>query len=502
MSIYNLGLKIWGSLTIFSITVSTMILLSVLNFQYPIISYLGGIGLILMTIFMVYYTIINIHTKQAIKIHEISDQTPEIAIIFPIYKEDTAILKKTIQSVIQQDYPLEKIKLFIANDAHRNEVKYLVDELQADYPDVSFHHVLPPAKNSPAREGEAKGGALNATLKEINQLYPNIEYIETRDCDDCVGDPLFLKKCLTYLAKNPKIGLVQTYKDVIDLEDIDYFDTRERFLQSYTLPGKIWLNSVFSLGSGVIYRNQALLDAKGFDSWNVCEDVTTSFNIIKNGWQSQALDVVGARAQAPTTDMGNFLKQRPDWALDSLRILFFLKPNGLTLKQRLGFNTKGVKDLFFPLATLSVGLSLGLSLIIGYPLFLEIPLIAYFAIFSASIFQLLVFKGDWVFYLRHKVLEFALLFENIKMVGLAIKNGKHKKPKYIVTRKTAIHKSYLNLCYPHVLLLIFFIISITMGLFNNISGQQNLIFIVIIYWSLNLIGVIRLALYQPKRRVI
>ena len=496
--LYNTLLKIAGISAIVLLVLATCLLLSHLNFHYAIFAYLCGFAIVIGAIFFTYFIIVNLHSSNPIRVDQLSPDTPEVAMIIPIYNEDINFLKVTLDSIIQQNYPLDKIKLLIANDAHREDIATLITVVQSAYPQLSFYHILPPPKSSPARQGEGKAGALNAAWMEVCDRFPQIEYIETRDCDDRVGDPQFLRKCTTYLMDEPNVGLVQTYKQTELIDESDPFDTQEVFLQSYVLPGKITLGGVFSLGSGVVYRQQALVDAGGFDAWNMVEDVTTTVHILQKGWTSQALDLVGVSTQAPVTDLENFLKQRSVWSLDALRFVFFADLSGLSLKQRLAFCTKGIKELLYPTSVFLFNVTIAMSLIVGEPMFLSVPPITFIAIAFMTLFELFVLKGNVSFAWKHKTLEFALLFANLKMIWVAIVNGKDKKPKYIVTRKTAQHQSYLRYCRWHIVLLILLFIGIFRVSVAGTIPEHSILFAAAIYWSLRIIDVLGLALYQPR----
>jgi cellulose synthase (UDP-forming) len=497
---YNALLKITGIVAITTIIVATLSLLPQINLHYSVLAYLCELGVVISAMFFTYFTVVNIHADRPAKVEQLSSKTPEVAIIIPIYNEDIHFLKETVDSIVQQDYPVDKMKLFIANDAHREEITKFTSIIQSLYPKLSCYHVLPPPKDSPDREGEAKAGALNAAWRVVRNLFPDIEYIETRDCDDCVGHSQFLRQCTTYLINHPTVGLVQTYKETKLTDESDPFDTREVFLQSYVLPGKIALGGVFSLGSGVVYRQQALADAGGFDAWNMVEDVTTTVHILRKGWTSQALDLVGVSTQAPVTDLENFLKQRSVWSLDALRLVFFADLSGLNFKQRLAFCTKGIKELLYPTSVLLLNVAITTSLIIGEPMFLTVPPMTFVAIAAMAVFELLTLKGNIFFAWKHKTLELALLFANLKMIWVAIVNGRDKKPKYVVTRKTAKHQSYLRYCRLHIALLVLLLIGIVRAISTGIALENSILlfFVSAIYWSIRLVNVIRLALYQPS----
>ncbi|MTJ15173.1 hypothetical protein FJR11_21900 [Anabaena sp. UHCC 0187] len=84
------------------------------------------------------------------------------------------------------------------------------------------------------------------------------------------------------------------------------------------------------------------------------------------------------------------------------------------------------------------------------------------------------------------------------MVWVAIVNGRNKKPKYVVTRKTAKHQSYLRYCRLHIALLILLIMGIVRVISTGIALEHSIFLVAAIYWSIRLVDVMRLALYQPQ----
>ncbi|MFM6344805.1 MAG: hypothetical protein ACKPFK_06610, partial [Dolichospermum sp.] len=201
-------------------------------------------------------------------------------------------------------------------------------------------------------------------------------------------------------------------------------------------------------------------------------------------------------SQAPVIDLENFLKQRSVWSLDALRLLFFANLSGLNLKQRLAFCTRGIKELLYPTSVLILNVAIGISLIVGEPMFLTVPPITFVAIGAIFIFETVSLKGNMVFGWKHKTLEFALLFANLKMIWVALVNGKNKKPKYVITRKTAKYESYLRYCVFHIALLILLVMGISRVLITGTVGEHGIFFLAAIYSSIRIINVIRLALYQ------
>jgi hypothetical protein len=180
-----------------------------------------------------------------------------------------------------------------------------------------------------------------------------------------------------------------------------------------------------------------------------------------------------------------------------MRILLFFNKSGLTLKQKIAFCTRGIKDLIYPAAVLLFSITISGSLVLGEPMFVEVPWIVPIAIAAHALFSLTLFKGDWAFAWKSKTLEWSLIFANIKMAWLTIVNGKAKKPHYVVTRKTSQHQFHLDHCRFHILWFVFILIGIMRSIVTSTAIHQGLFFITAILWELRLIAVISLAFYKP-----
>lgn len=123
---------------------------------------------------------------------------PWVACIVPTCGEPLGITERTLRSVLEQDWPHERLVLLLSDDAARPETRSLVVELAADYSLATLRHLYPPSQGNPARRGQAKAGNLNASLDWLDAQValgslPKCPVVETRDADDEVGDPRFLR---------------------------------------------------------------------------------------------------------------------------------------------------------------------------------------------------------------------------------------------------------------------------------------------------------------------
>ena len=79
--------------------------------------------------------------------------------------------------------------------------------------------------------------------------------------------------------------------------------------------------SAFSLGSGTVYRIEALLDVGGLEEDTVTEDIATSVLLHEHGWISAYADFFGIWYGEPPTDATAYVKQQGRWSLGGFQLL-------------------------------------------------------------------------------------------------------------------------------------------------------------------------------------
>jgi cellulose synthase (UDP-forming) len=220
--------------------------------------------------------------------------------------------------------------IYILDDGDRDEIKALADKYNVQY--------LRRDENT-----NYKAGNLNNALKNSFG-----EFILVLDADQIVN-PNIAKDLLGHFIHDPKLAIVTT-KQHFDVPKNDF--NHQRMFYEYMQPGKNSDNAAFSCGSGVFYRRSALEEVGGFQTWNIVEDVYTTYVMHSTGYKSLYINKSYTTGLAPT-DLPTIYKQRGTWALDTLRI--FLKKNpllqkGLSFKQRLHYFEICIVYLFPALA--------------------------------------------------------------------------------------------------------------------------------------------------------
>ena len=365
-------------------------------------------------------------------------QEPVVLTLVPTYGEPDWMVRRTAESVLRQDWPLDKLRLIISDDAHSAAILDVAVRLATEYPAARILYHRPPRHGTPERPGDAKAGNLNSALALGYAAFPEVTVVETRDADDEVGDRQFLRRVVAELLSDAPIAFVQTIKDA-RVSRGDPFGNREINFYHGLMLGKHAANAVFPCGSGLVWRGAAL-DAIGrFPIWNLVEDLQSGVEALSRGWRGSYVPIVGAVAQHAPEDIPNVYKQRGTWAIDTLRLLFWRGLRGLNWRQRLHFIEMGLFYLYGFSALLNL-LSQAITLIFRiYPLeYAQDTYGVRFWVYALSIEAFLFllcgrlpYRALW----RMRQVWLGLAPVYVRAAIVALLSGPHRKPVYRVTRK-------------------------------------------------------------------
>jgi cellulose synthase (UDP-forming) len=364
---------------------------------------------------------------------------PMVGVIIPTCGEPIPMVLRTIVSMFEQDWPADRMVVVISDDGHDRELEAAV----AAYP-VMYH--APPPRWAPGRGGAAKAGNLNSALVFLDEAYPELAYVETRDADDELASRGFLRQVIGQLEADEQLAYVQTIKEA-QVSAGDPFNNREAIFYRGQMLGRNAANAVFPCGSGVVWRRSALQQIGEFPTWNLVEDLQSGVEALCRGWRGLYLPIVGAVPQHSPEDVPNLYKQRGTWALDTVRLVLWRGLRGMTLRQQSHF----LELLLFYLSSFTV--------------------LVYVPAIAASLLGYVVFDSGTVSFLAHMLpmviaMEVWLIALNypyndrrrrqrglyrdlwrvrtmwaglapvfMKATILAVVNGPDRKPVYKVTRK-------------------------------------------------------------------
>jgi cellulose synthase (UDP-forming) len=360
---------------------------------------------------------------------------PEVAAVIPTYGEPIEVLARVVRSVAALDYPREKLHILISDDGRRPEVEILARRCG-----VGYCH---------GPRLDAKAGNLNQAVARIRAEHPTCDLILTQDADDVLA-PGFLKAVLGYFA-DPLVAFVQTPKDC-EVPEGDLFGNRERIFYDSLQVGRNGANASFACGSGVVWRISAVEAVGGFSTWNLVEDLTTSYLLHRAGFSSRYHNEVFSVGLAPD-DIPGILKQRGTWAVDTLRLFFFDNPllcsGRLSLRQRLQYMEQGLFYLSSAIVTPLLFLVPVLALLSGQFIQDQGTIALLWSLVTAANLYYYSVLSDgrpadtwrtWQYIVGHSPTY-------IRAILVAL-GSRARKPQYVVTRKTRASGFYGSLLWP------------------------------------------------------
>lgn len=393
---------------------------------------------------------------------------PVVAVVIPTCGEAVPMILRTVRSVMDQDWPADKLVVVVSDDGHNPELEAALRGTGATY-----HS--PPARFAPGRDGAAKAGNLNSALELLDRDHPEVGLVETRDADDEVGSHSFLREVVGQLVHDEGLAFVQTIKEA-QVSSGDPFNNRESMFYRGQMLARNAANAVFPCGSGVVWRREALRDIGEFPTWNLVEDLQSGVEALRRGWRGLYLPIVGAVGQHAPEDVPNVYKQRGTWAIDTVRLLVWGDLRGLGLRQRAHF----VEMLLFYLNAFTVVVyvpSVALSLL-GW-----VPLRDSGTAYLAHMLPMVLATEVWLLVVNHpygdrrgrqrrpirtlwqvRIMWTGMAPVYMKATVQALVGGRSRKPVYRVTRKVDDHRWHWWSTLPQALILVGVVVAMVVAL--------------------------------------
>ena len=292
-------------------------------------------------------------------------QAPSVDIFVTVCGEPLAVVERTLRAAAAIEWPGPRA-VYVLDDGGSDAVK-------AEALACGFVYRSRVESNVPLEN--AKAGNLNFGLENTDG-----ELVLVLDADQ-VADPRMLHVLAGYM-RFPEVGFIQSRQFYIVPEGDPFFNLDRVFYEAVQL-GYDDRDNAISCGSGVLYRRAALNDAGGFASWNLVEDLTTSYQLHSRGWKSFYYPHAVSLGLAPA-DIWGVYRQRGQWALDTMRLFFWDNPlfkRGLPWQGRMSY-------LVIPLTYLGAGFV--------FPFLLVIPLWTYLtggSVLADSEIEFALFRG-------------------------------------------------------------------------------------------------------------
>jgi exo-beta-1,3-glucanase (GH17 family)/cellulose synthase/poly-beta-1,6-N-acetylglucosamine synthase-like glycosyltransferase len=235
---------------------------------------------------------------------------PKVSLHLPCYNEPPEMVKLTMDSLNQLDYPNFEV-LVMDNNTRDPEVWKPVQEYCATLGErFKFYHL--------GKWPGAKAGALNFALTQTD---PEAEIIGVIDSDYQVSAD-WLKVLVPYF-ENAKVGWVQApqdhrewqsdlFKESINWEYAGFFDIG--------MVARNEDNAIIQHGTMTLIRKQALEETGNWAEWTIVEDAELGLRLLENGYESVYLNHRFGHGLTPD-NFTAYKKQRFRWAYGACQIL-------------------------------------------------------------------------------------------------------------------------------------------------------------------------------------
>jgi cellulose synthase (UDP-forming) len=257
------------------------------------------------------------------------DKVPAVDVFICTYNEELAVLEKTIIAAQAIDYP--RVNVWVLDDTRRDWLR--------DYCERKGVHYARRPDNS-----HAKAGNMNNGLK-ISAGVTNAPYILVLDADFAPQRQIVYR--MLGLFADRKVGLVQTPQFYYNADPIqhnlratDSWVDEQRVFFDVLQPAKDAADSAFCVGTSFIVRRDLITAAGGFPVGSVCEDIHTTYLLLRKGhvtrWLGERLSN-GLSAES----IIDYINQRSRWCLGTVQLALLpdgpLRGKGYSFSARLHF---------------------------------------------------------------------------------------------------------------------------------------------------------------------
>jgi cellulose synthase (UDP-forming) len=229
----------------------------------------------------------------------------KVAVLVPIYNEDPEMVITNLVAIY--------------SNVGENAIIYVLDDSTVGEPAAVMNICEKLGMKYVHRTNRRgyKAGALNDVLKTLEEPYAAVVDIDQMPAPD------FLRETIALFEKNEKIGFVQVPQEYSNTDSslvAEMAQAQQYIFYDILTEGKSVAGTLFSCGTNVIYRVDALKSAGYFDETNIVEDMATSVNMAINGWVGMYYNKKLVFGRAPIT-MEGYINQQWRWMYGSISLM-------------------------------------------------------------------------------------------------------------------------------------------------------------------------------------
>lgn len=241
------------------------------------------------------------------EIHKASDTSEDYSVTFlvPAYNEEKHI-EETIQSLLNQNYPDDKIHIIAINDGSTDDTLEKMEKYSDRIEIID-------------KENSGKSSSLNKALERVDT-----DLVASMDADS-YPNPEYLRKMVAQFDKEDVNGVTPGLK----LRDSGNWVKKIQWTE-YIF--QIFLRKVFSIfdvqyvlpGPGSVYDADYLKKTEGWDENTFTEDMEIAFRMFSDGYRIENVSDAFVYTTPPETLFGLF-RQRIRWYRGYIECLFKYK---------------------------------------------------------------------------------------------------------------------------------------------------------------------------------
>ncbi len=239
------------------------------------------------------------------------DDLPSVSVLIPARNEEK-VIGKLIESLLQMEYPKEKIEIIVINDGSDDRTEEIVRNFILKDKRIRILNI--PKEES----GKGKGEALNKGLKEAKN-----DVIAVYDADNIPDPDSLYKLCGALISEEKLAGCVGKFRAynkgrnlltrLINIESIAF--------QWIIQAGRWFFVKIsFIPGTNFVIWRRVIEELGGWDRKALTEDSELTFRIYEKGYRIKFLPVVTSWEQEPER-LKTWIRQRTRWAMGNSYII-------------------------------------------------------------------------------------------------------------------------------------------------------------------------------------
>lgn len=271
------------------------------QFIWNITTYIGTFILLFANVFLIYS--IFKFKKEIERGYEDTKWRPMVSIVIPTYNETLKTLKKTIDCVLNSNYPKNKLEIIVVDDGSKNNSCELLKKIY---------------KNQPVKIFKKQNGG-PASAKNYGIFKSNGELIGTIDSDSFIA-PNTIYNMVKIFYSDKTIGAVASSVKIYNPKKwIERFQHFEYEVILYVRRIFMVYESIYVTPGGFsLYKKEVLDKLKGFNENSLTEDIEIALRIQGLGYKIRAaLDAYVYTI--PPQNVFSLIKQRVRWIRGGIR---------------------------------------------------------------------------------------------------------------------------------------------------------------------------------------